>query len=258
MQILTKEGIALAYKDSATNYPAIVLVHGWGCDHTVFAAQAKFFGNTHRVITVDLRGHGESDAPEGSYTMAEFADDLAWLCHKLSLVKPVLVGHSMGGNVLLELAARYPDTPDALILIDSVLFPSQTLLNTLRPLAEALTGPGYLEAYRMAMSSLFLSADDEAKKTSLISYIPRAPQHVLLSSFIHHLMDYDPASAASGCHVPIAYLGATVPLADLFYFKGLTPQLMVGQTLGSGHFSPVFVPDQIHAMIVDFMKVYVQ
>jgi pimeloyl-ACP methyl ester carboxylesterase len=258
MQILTKEGIALAYKDSGTNYPAIVLVHGWGCDHTVFAAQEKFFGNTHRVITVDLRGHGESDAPEGSYTMAEFADDLAWLCHKLSLVKPVLVGHSMGGNVLLELAARYPDTPDALILIDSVLFPSQTLLNTLRPLAQALTGPGYLEAYRMAMSSLFLSADDEEKKTSLISYIPRAPQHVLLSSFIHHLMDYDPASAASGCHVPIAYLGATVPLADLFYFKGLTPQLMVGQTLGSGHFSPVFVPDQIHAMIVDFMKVYVQ
>src|SRR4051794_18780428 len=94
--------------------------------------------DSHRVVLVDLRGHGESDAPHQNYTMAVFADDLVWLCTKLVLTSPVIVGHSMGGNVALELAARYPDIPSSLVMIDSVMLPPQALLNTLHPLIEAL------------------------------------------------------------------------------------------------------------------------
>jgi pimeloyl-ACP methyl ester carboxylesterase len=257
MKILRRDGIALGYRDSGGELPAMVLVHGWGCDHTTLAPQQDFFRNSHRIIAVDLRGHGESDAPTDRYTMAAFADDLAWLCHRLSVPISVVIGHGMGGNIALELAARHPCTVEAVVLIDSFLFPSQTLLNSLQSLAEMLDRPSYAEAYREILSSLFISADDDRQKMNLLSYFPKAPQHVLRASFIHHVTEYDPVSAASGCHVPIAYLCATVPVADLFLLKGLTPQVVIGQTVASGHFSPLFVPNQINAMITDFLNRYV-
>jgi predicted esterase len=123
MEFLKKDDVALKYEDTGADLPPMVLIHGCGCDHSSLAPQAEFFRNSHRVVSVDLRGHGESDAPHQDYTMAAFADDLVWLCKKLVLTRPIIVGHSMGGNVGLELAARYPDIPSSLVMIDSVMLP---------------------------------------------------------------------------------------------------------------------------------------
>jgi hypothetical protein len=90
MQLIKKEGVTLAYQDINPGSPPMLFVHGWGCDHTAFAPQAEFFRRSHRVVSVDLRGHGKSDAPHQDYTMAAFADDLAWLCTELALTKPIV------------------------------------------------------------------------------------------------------------------------------------------------------------------------
>jgi pimeloyl-ACP methyl ester carboxylesterase len=253
MHILERDGVALAYEDTKTDLPAIVFVHGWGCDHRSFAPQAEFFSNEHRVVLVDLRGHGKSDAPQQDYTMSAFADDLAWFCTKLALVKPVMVGHSMGGNIVLEFAARHPEIPSSVVMIDSCMFPPQALLDTLQPLTEALQGPHYLAAYRQALSSMCLPTDRHSPQLISSSQVP---QHVLASAFPNHVTNYDATPAAIGCHAPIAYIGAVNPLIDLPRFQTLTPQLVIARTLGSGHFSSVEVPDQINAMIAQFIRVH--
>jgi pimeloyl-ACP methyl ester carboxylesterase len=131
MNYLNKDGVTLAYEDTNDDLPPL-LVHGCGCDHRSLAAQAEFFRNSRRVVSVDLRGHGGSDAPQQDYTMITFANDIVWLCDKLSLEKPAMVGHSMGGNVILELAARFPEVPSSLVMIDSVMLPPQMMLDTLQ------------------------------------------------------------------------------------------------------------------------------
>src|SRR5580698_5214002 len=215
MQFLRKDGIALAYEDTHTALPPLVLVHGCGFDHGSLANQAVFFSKSHRVVSVDLRGHGESDAPQQDYTMASFADDLAWLCTELALVKPIVVGHSMGGNVALELAARYPELVSSIVLIDSVVFPPQSFRDALRPVLQALGGSDYAAVCRQAMLSTCLPTDDETQKRMLIASLPKAPQHVLISALKNHLLDYDSTSAAAGCHIPTAYIGASILIADL-------------------------------------------
>jgi pimeloyl-ACP methyl ester carboxylesterase len=256
MQLLKRNGVGLAYEEMNSGAPPIILVHGWSCDRTVFARQAEFLSQSHHVVSVDLRGHGESDAPHQDYTMGAFADDVAWMCTELALLKPVVVGHSMGGNVALELAARRPELLSSIVLIDSVVFPTQSFRDALQPVVQALGGSDYAAVCRQAMLSTCLPTDDETQKRMLIASLPKAPQHVLASALKNHLLDYDSTPAADGCRVPVAYIGATVLMADLIQFRRHTPQLVTAQTLGSGHFSPLFVPDQINMMIQAFLDVY--
>jgi hypothetical protein len=64
------------------------------------------------------------------------------------------------------------------------------------------------------------------------------------------------AAAAAACGIPIAYIGAEKALVDLSRFKQVCPQLKVAQTLGSGHFSPLIVPEQINSMLQGFERAY--
>ena len=255
MKFQNRDGVALAYEDSNEGLSPILFVHGWGCDHSFFAPQMAFFKPRHRVVAVDLRGHGCSDAPPQNYTMAGFADDLAWLCTKLGLDKPVVVGHSMGGTIALEFAAHYPELLTAAVLIDSVILPPPEFLESRRAFAEALRAPNYLGLLNKAASSLFLSTDDQKRKAQILALLGKTPQHVLASAFANHVTEYDAGSAAAACRMPVAYIGAEVAMADLPRFRALCPQLITAQTLGSGHFSTLEVPDQVNAMLARLLEI---
>ena len=259
MQLIEKDGVTLAYEDINPGPPPMVLVHGWGCDHTALAAQAEFFSKSHRVVSVDLRGHGKSDAPDQDYTMAVFADDLAWLCERLGLIKPIMVGHSMGGNIALELAARHPHVPGSIVLLNSVVFMPQAIVDMQKMVLDAISGSDYVAAYRESISRMFIPTDDVSKKEHFLASHPKAPQHVLTSAFVNHITQYDGTSAATGCRVPVAHIGdvtTAVSHSDLTRFQQLTPQLSLGLTLESGHFAPLIVPDQINSMLVRFVALH--
>ena len=122
---LARDGIQLSFDVAGTGSPQFLFVHGLGGDRTHFAPQMAYFGRQGRALNAELRGHGESDKPQQAYSIEGFAEDLVWLCARQQITKPVIVGQSMGGNMALEIAARYPDLPAGLVLLDSgVLFPA--------------------------------------------------------------------------------------------------------------------------------------
>ena len=258
LHTLQRDGVRLAYTQAGSGTPPLVFLHGWAGDHTIFTSQFAHFSQTHRTIAVDLRGHGQSDKPEQNYTVASFADDIAWLCSHLGVTKPVIVGHSMGGNIALALAARYPDLPAAILLLDTVVFPLPGLKeNALLPVLAALHGSGYRQAIRQAISGLFLPTDDQECKARLIERAATMPQYVAVSAFQNHLITYDASEFAVACQVPVGYIAATNPMADLEQFRSLCPQLVASQVMQAGHFAPLVAPDQINAMIERFLAINV-
>ncbi|MCP5082237.1 MAG: alpha/beta fold hydrolase, partial [Alphaproteobacteria bacterium] len=119
MPQLERESVSLFYEEAPGGAPPIVLVHGLGCDHSFMAPQFEAFAGNHRIVTIDLRGHGSSDKPQQAYTIPAFAEDLAWGLHALALEQAVVVGHSMGGAVGLELAAKRPEQLAGLVVLDT-------------------------------------------------------------------------------------------------------------------------------------------
>ena len=252
MQKLIRDGITLAYKEAGDG-PSMLLVHCWCCDHSYMAPQFEYFRRSHRVISVDLRGHGESDKPQQEYTPAGFADDLAWLCGQIGVEKPVVVGHSMGGNVSFELARRHSDLPAAIVAVDSAIIPAKWVIDAVTQHMGTLRSPGYQQGQKAWISGFFLPTDDHQLKAEILEGMSSLPAHVMISALDHHILSWDGAGAVSACKVPALLIAAATPPTDVERMRQLCPQLVVGQTVGAGHFNNRVVPEQVNAMIERFL-----
>src|SRR5437867_3715502 len=128
-------GVNMAYTDDGRGMP-IVFVHAFPFGKVMWESQVKGLSEQFRVIAVDLRGHGESDAPIWRYTMEQFADDLNSLLDHRSLTQAVMAGLSMGGYILFAFYRKYAARVKALILADTR--------------AQADTGEGKADRFVMA------------------------------------------------------------------------------------------------------------
>jgi 3-oxoadipate enol-lactonase len=111
-------GIRLAYTDEGRGTP-VVLLHAFPQSRAMWDRQVAALSNMHRVIAPDFRGFGESDAPEGTYTLDQYADDVDALLDHLAVQQAVFVGLSMGGYTLFALYRRHAARMKGLVLADT-------------------------------------------------------------------------------------------------------------------------------------------
>ncbi|WP_167051352.1 alpha/beta fold hydrolase [Salinibacterium sp. ZJ77] len=115
---LPRPGATLAFDDLPGEKRAFVLVHGAGLTREMWAPQARALNEAgHRVINLDLRGHGESTL-ETTFTADDAIDDLIELLEQLQLDSPVLVGHSLGGNLAQSAVSEWPDLVGHFVAVD--------------------------------------------------------------------------------------------------------------------------------------------
>ncbi len=101
--------------------PPLVLIHGFPFSSEMWKGQTEMLQNRKlRIITYDLRGHGQSEVGDGQYTIEQFVDDLIALLDYLKITKTILCGFSMGGYIALRAIERNPDRFSALILCDTM------------------------------------------------------------------------------------------------------------------------------------------
>jgi pimeloyl-ACP methyl ester carboxylesterase len=111
-------GTTIAYNDQGTGLP-IVFLHAFPLNRTMWARQEHALSSQFRIITIDLRGHGESDAPLWRYTLDQSADDVSELLDHLAIQQALFVGLSMGGYILFAFYRKYRARVKGLILADT-------------------------------------------------------------------------------------------------------------------------------------------
>ena len=256
MQSLQRDGVDLSFELTEAGDPTLVLIHGWCCDRSHFSPQVRQFQSLgYRVMAVDLRGHGQSGQPRQSYSMQVFADDVAWLCDQLGIAKAYFIGHSMGGNVAYELGRRRPELAAGVVMIDSAITRPAASRAAMDPFLRELEGPDYREALTSYVShALAIPTDDRDRLADILAGMTSVPQHVIISAF-QGLRDHDQASSGTRLTCPALYIAANEPQlrSDMTRLRELVPGLAYGQTVGSGHFCQLEVPDQVNAMIERFL-----
>jgi 3-oxoadipate enol-lactonase len=111
--------VKLFRRDLGGPGPAVVLVHAIGCDHRMWESLERALAPAHRVVSVDVRGHGRSPVPPRPYTLDGLADDIVAVLDELGVERAHYVGLSMGGMIGQALALRHPRRLARLVIANS-------------------------------------------------------------------------------------------------------------------------------------------
>ena len=107
----------MAYLDSGSSTPPLLFLHGTGCDASDWIPVTDSLSRDQRCIALDFRGHGQSSVPIQSFTLSSLAEDVEHLANHLNLHELVIVGHSLGGMVAMEVA-RHSSRVKGLVLLE--------------------------------------------------------------------------------------------------------------------------------------------
>jgi 3-oxoadipate enol-lactonase len=118
MTLIKVDDVQLAYTDAGSG-PAVVLIHGYPFNRTLWNEQVSALKSEFRVVTPDLRGFGESESTRGTVTMNQMAQDVAQLLDHLGIRNAVIGGLSMGGYVALAFVKLFSERVQALVLADT-------------------------------------------------------------------------------------------------------------------------------------------
>ena len=239
--VLTADGLSMRYSDGGAGRP-VVLIHGWCGNQGQWDAQVEDLRRTHRVLCVDLVGHGASAGQaREDWTVAAFGDDVARLLEQEALEGAVLVGHSMGGPVALEAAVRAPERVAAVVGVESM------------HRLGATPDPGQRAAYVARFRADFPAAMGEFVRAAVH---PDAPAEVrdrivaesaacdpgMAVALMEHFGSYDPRPATRVVDCPVRCINSETTPTDVAGNRALLTSFDVEQVSGTGHWPQVEVP----------------
>ena len=186
----SRDGSPITYEVYGKGEPTLVFVHGWSCDSRYWRAQVSRFAARHRVVLLDLAGHGHSGSARSRYTMASFGEDVRAVVEATGSRTVILVGHSMGGSVIAEAARLLQGRVIGLIGVD-------TLENVEYPLTrEELEGmtaalrKDFAAGCRQFVGEMFSSGTNRRIREWVLSDMSSAPPEVALSAMEEMMSQY--------------------------------------------------------------------
>ncbi|MBW2391470.1 MAG: alpha/beta fold hydrolase, partial [Deltaproteobacteria bacterium] len=172
--------------------PTLVCCHAFAVNRSMWNLHRARFAQTHRVVTFDQRGSGESDHPvpaageEDPYTIDTFAEDLRGVLDDLGIRSARILGFSMGGATALRFATRWPERVEGLVLASTMAsrLPEE-IIERSRSVEQVLEREGLRQAYRFYFGGpLFKGADLENKlESQLDAWTMSATPHGFTGSY---------------------------------------------------------------------------
>ena len=247
------DGVPIHYRTEGSGSPALVFIHCWSCDSSYWREQVPYFAPKHRVVTIDLGGHGTSGADRDSWSIATFAGDVRAVVDELGLDRVVLIGHSLGGYVMVETALQIPDKVVALVAVDSLQDAE------LSPTPDEVEG--FLEPFasdfhaktQEYVRSLFGSAADPALIERIADEMSGAPTEIGVAS-LRGVFEYQLAPGLGKIKQPIhAIVSQRFPVR-LDVNRKYAPQFQTVTMTGVGHFLMLEDPENFNLRLEETLS----
>jgi pimeloyl-ACP methyl ester carboxylesterase len=192
----SKDGTTISYEVYSAGEPTLVFVHGWSCDARYWRAQLPYFSKKHRVVMLDLAGHGHSGTTRTQYTMGAFGEDVRAVTEAVGSPRVILIGHSMGGSVIAEAARLMPNRVIGLIgidTLDNIEYPltSEELKKMTAPLEK-----DFRAGSRQFIGEMILPQTNPQLREWILSDVSAAHPAVALSAMNEMMTQYITGEAA--------------------------------------------------------------
>jgi len=247
----TVDGLKIHSASAGSGRTTLVLVHGWTCDMSSWAAQVPVLAKKYRVLTLDLPGHGQSGAPkDGKFSMDLFARAVEAVRAEAGTDKIVLVGHSMGAPVIRQYARLYPQHVAALVAVDGPLDMRQFPADFKPP---SLAGPEGLKAREGMIKGMFTPQTPADVQQKVLAMMLKAPEATAIGAMMSitdpslRKTDVTPMPALA------VWAGTNQQLPNVDETRKALPKYEQTQVAGTGHFVMMEKPEEFNRLLVAFV-----
>ncbi len=258
----------IAYSDTGSGGIPVLLVHGWSCDGSFWSRQTEALSKHHRVIVMDLPGHGQSSAPRIAYTRDLLVDSVSLVLDRLRIQRAVLVGHSLGWDIVRAFALRRPERVAGLVNVDGAYCrvprtPEESVaLEKLfagfgAPFADA--HPKSIDKARaMFIDMLFAPETPEPMRNWIRSRMSATPPHVARSAMLEFLRPKRWTDARPVQVPTLAVYAEFTARQELpghrEYLYALNPSLVYEEWPSGGHFVMMENADRLNRRLLAFLE----
>ena len=255
--------------------PALLLLHGLGCDHTTWSPVIQKLARRFTVIAPDLLGHGHSAKPRADYSLGGYANGMRDLLALLDFDRVTVVGHSFGGGIAMQFAYQFPQYTERLMLLAPGGFGREV-----NPVLRALTLPGAGPALAVAAyppvlaAARFLGARVQATKlpgtadvAGALTVLAGKHDVAERDAFLHVLRAVVDWRGQVVTMTDRAYLALNMPTCVMWgdrdtvlsvkqadIARRLIPGVRLDVVAGAGHFPHEEFPDRFISVLTDFAR----
>ena len=253
----TRDGIRIGYTifGNAHADKKVALIHSLAMDRTFWQPVAEDLAKDAAVVVIDCRGHGQSDKPQGPYTVDQFADDLADVLDHLGWSKVTVAGCSMGGCVSLAFAIRHKDRVKSLGLCDTTAWYGEDAPKSWKERADKGVADGLASLIPFQKSRWFSDAfnaahDDVVQHCNKV-FVANEPHAYHASCIMLGVADM--RAGLAGINVPTRILvgeedyATPVAMAEYLHAHIKGSQLTIAK--GARHLSPLEIPGEVAAKL---------
>ena len=252
-QVRSFDGVKISYEVEGEGEPVLVFVHGWSCSKEYWKHQAGHFIKKHRVVTIDLAGHGQSSKSRKDYTIEAFGKDVAAVAEKLELNQVILTGHSMGGPVIVEAARQMPGRVVCLVGADTFHDIEKGYGGAeLEEIAVKLEADFVKETEDFVRNMFPADAEPELVKW-VASDMSSADERVAISTF-RNLGNYDLKSAVGHIEVPFYSINSDFWPTNLEVNKEYAKSFKLKIMNGTGHFVMLEDPEKFNKLLEEIIR----
>jgi pimeloyl-ACP methyl ester carboxylesterase len=248
----SRDGVKIAFEAFGEGEPALVFVHGWSCDKSYWRPQLEYFSAKHKVVALDLAGHGDSGMDRREYTIQAFGEDVAAVVNELNLSRVVLIGHSLGGPVIVRAARLLDGRVAGLVGADTFKNMGEVFTPEQADKALAPFKKNFRATTLLVVRNMFPRSADPALVERVSSDMASAPPEVGMSA-IRCQAFYDISTDLAGLRVPIRAINSDRYPTNVSDNKQLYADFELIPMPGVGHFVQLEDPARFNRLLEEII-----